>query len=335
MDNLTFLGLLFIPLILVSFLITMIILPKWIKKAHKIKLIWDDVHKLGKKEKVAGSGGLAVLIAFTTSALLYIGIKTFVFKTEANTIEIFTLLTTIILASLVGFIDDIFGWKSGGLSKSSRLLMMFFIAIPLMVINAGESTMLGIHFGILYPLFLIPLAVLGAGTTFNFLAGYNGLETSQGILVLSALSVATFISGNLWLSLISALMVASLFALWLFNKYPAKVFVGDIMTYSVGAMIACIAILGNVEKIAVFFFIPYILEVFLKARGKFKKQSFSKVNKDGSLDSLYGKFYGLEHVAVALLKKIKPSKKAYEWEVPIVINLFQLIIIILGFVLFF
>jgi hypothetical protein len=32
-------------------------------------------------------------------------------------------------------------------------------------------------------------------------------------------------------------------------------------------LIACMAILGNFEKIAVFVFIPYIIETFLKLRG--------------------------------------------------------------------
>ncbi len=333
MDNLTFLGFLFGPIVMIAFLVTLGIMPKWIEKARKIGLVWDDVHKPGKKEKVAGSGGVPVLIGFVIATLLYVGIKTFIFETETNLIEIFAILSTVILASFVGFIDDIVGWKSGGLSKKSRLAMMLFIAIPLMVINAGESVMAGIDFGLLYPLILVPLAVVGAGTTFNFLAGYNGLETTQGILVLGALAVVTFMTGSLWLSMLAVTMIASLLALWLFNKNPAKVFVGDVMTYTVGAMIACIAILGNIEKIAVFFFIPYILEVLLKARGKFEKQSFSKVNKDGSLSPLYKKVYGLEHVAVRLLRAVKG--KAYEWEVPIVIGLFQLLIIVLGFVWFF
>jgi UDP-N-acetylglucosamine--dolichyl-phosphate N-acetylglucosaminephosphotransferase len=333
MDNLTFLGVLFVPIVMIAFLITLGILPKWIEKAKKIGLVWDDVHKYKKKEKVAGSGGIPVLIGFIIASLLYVGIKTFVFETDANLIKIFAVLITVILASFVGFIDDIIGWKSGGLTKKSRLIMMFFIAIPLMVINAGESTIVGIELGLLYPLFLIPLAVVGAGTTFNFLAGYNGLETSQGILVLGALSVVTFITGSWWLSVIAVTMVACLLALWFFNKNPAKIFVGDTMTYAVGSMIACIAILGNIEKIALFFFIPYILEVLLKARGKFEKQSFSKVNKDGSLSPLYKKVYGLEHIAVRLLRAVKG--KAYEWEVPVVIGLFQLIIIILGFIIVF
>ena len=129
-------------------------------------------------------------------------------------------------------------------------------------------------------------------------------------------------------------MVASLLSFYLFNKYPAKVFPGDVLTYSIGSMIALITILGNIEKIAVFFFIPYILETGLKARGKLKKESFAKVKEDGSLDMPYEKIYGLEHLAIYLLKKMKRSGKVYEKEVVYLINLFQITIILLGFVLF-
>ena len=43
--------------------------------------------------------------------------------------------------------------------------------------------------------------------------------------------------------------------------------------------------------------------------------------------------YGLEHVAIWILRKIKG--KAYEREIPLVIGLFQIIIIVLGFLIFF
>jgi hypothetical protein len=48
----------------------------------------------------------------------------------------------------------------------------------------------------------------------------------------------------------------------------------------------------------------------------------------------YDKIYGLEHLAIFLLKKIKPSKKVYENDVVYLINGFQLVVIILGFVIF-
>ena len=333
MDNFTFLGILFVPIVLISFLITLIVTPRWIERAKKEKLTGKDVHKL-KSKKIAEAGGIAVLIGFVIGVFLYISIKTFFFETEMNLIRILGLLCVLFFAGTVGVFDDILGWKRG-LSNILRIGLLFFAAIPLMALNAGNSMMMGIEFGLLYPLVLVPIAIVGTTSTFNFLAGYNGLEASQGILILGALSIVTFITGALWLSVIAACMVAALLAFYLFNKYPSKVFPGDTLTYSVGALIGAIAILGNIEKIAIFFFIPYILEFFLKARGKLKKESFGKVQKDGSLELMYSQVYSLTHVAILLLKKIKPSKKAYEWEVPIVINLFQIAVIVVGFILFF
>lgn len=318
--------------ILIGFLSALIFLPVWIRRAKKSGLVGKDIHK-NSKEKVAEAGGVVVLFAFGLSVLIYIALKTFYFRTTDNLIEIFALLNVILVVGFVGFVDDILGWKIG-LNKKTRLLFLFFAAIPLIVINAGESTMMGIDFGLFYPLFLIPLGIVGASATYNFLAGYNGLEASQGILVLSGLAIVTFFTGDSWLSVICLNMVVCLFAFYIFNKYPAKVFPGDILTYSIGALIAAVAILGNIERIAIFFFIPYIIETGLKSRGKLKKESFASLNKDDSLEVPYKKFYGIEHIALYLLKKIKKDNKAREKEVVYLINFFQFLIIIAGFLIF-
>ena len=305
----------------------------WIKKAHQIGLVWDDVHKKNKN-KIAGSGGIIVVLGFSAGVLSYIAINTFYFDSTQNLIQILALLASVLIVSGVGLIDDLFGWQHGGLSVTSRLVLVTFAAVPLMVINAGHSQLMGIEFGLFYPLLFIPLGIVGATTTFNFLAGQNGLEASQGILILAALSAVTYFTDARWLSLISITMVLCLLAFYFFNKFPAEVFPGDVLTYPVGAMIAIIAVLGNVEKIAVFFFIPYIVEVILKSRGRLKKESFVKLNSDGSLDVPYEKIYSLSHLAVYILKKIKPSGKVYERDVVYAINTFQIIVIMAGFVLF-
>ena len=91
----------------------------------------------------------------------------------------------------------------------------------------------------------------------------------------------------------------------MYNKYPAKIFPGDVLTYSIGALIAIMAILGNFERIAIFFFIPYIFETFLKLRGKLEKYSFASPKEDGSLELAYDKIYSLNHFAIWFLKKFK------------------------------
>jgi UDP-N-acetylglucosamine--dolichyl-phosphate N-acetylglucosaminephosphotransferase len=333
MELMFFLGVLFFPVIMISFLVAFSILPIWIRRAKTEGMTSKDVHKKDKKE-VAEGGGIPVLTGFVVGVMLYLAIKTFVFNDKTHAIELFGMLGVIVFSSVVGIVDDLLGWKKG-LSKRTRIILILFSAVPLMVLNAGVSVVMGWDIGLLYPLIFIPLGIVGATTTFNFLAGYNGLEASQGIILLTSLSIVTFITGNPWLSVISMCMVASLFALYIFNKYPAKIFPGDVTTYAVGAMFACMAIIGNVEKIAIFFFIPYILETLLKLRGKLKVESFGKLNKDGSLDPPRKKVYGLEHIAIKILKKVKTSGKAYEWEVPVLINIFQLIVVALGFIIFF
>jgi len=324
---------LLLPLIL-SFFLTLFFTPIWIRKTKNIGLIWEDMNKFGHPKNVAGSGGLIVTLSFVFGVLFYIAIKTFILKTNITTLEIFALLSTILISLLIGFIDDILGWVHGGLSRKFRIILLFFAAVPLIVINAGVSEMMGVEFGLYFPLLIIPLGIIGATATFNFLAGYNGLEASQGIIILSALAIVTFFTGTSWLSIIALIMIFSLFAFYLFNKFPAKIFPGDTLTYPIGALIACIAILGNIEKIVVFFFIPYIIETILKVRGKLKKYSFAEPHEDGSLENKYEKFYGLEHVAIFFLKKIKKNGKVYEKDVVMLINIFQIFIIILGLILF-
>jgi len=320
----------FVANLILGFILCIFLIPKWIRVAKENNLVGKDIQKLDKRE-VAEAGGIIVLLVFILMTLIYISLKVYTEKINYNNSLILAVISCILISGFIGFTDDILGWKKG-LGKITRIILMYSASLPLIVINAGNSNMMGINFGLFYPLFFIPLGIIGATTTFNFLAGYNGLETSQGIVLVGALSIVNYLTGTFWLAYIGLLMVVCLSAFYIYNKFPAKVFPGDVLTYSVGVMIAIQAILGNIEKIAVFFFIPYILEVILKVRGKLVKQSFARVKKDGSLENQYDKIYGVEHLAVRILGKIK--EKVYEKEVVYLINFFQILIIILGFILF-
>lgn len=324
----------------ISFLLSFFTLPFWIRKAKGVGLIWEDMNKPGFPKNVAGSGGIIVVLAFVIGVLYYIAVRTFIIK-EPNgiSLEIFALLNVVLILMVVGIIDDLLGWRNKGLSKRSRLFLAFIASIPLVVINAGISTMNlpffgNVNFGVLYPLILIPLGIAGATTTYNFLAGFNGLEAGQGIIILTFLSYVAYVTESPWLAVVGLIMVCALAGFYFYNKYPAKVFPGDSLTWTIGALIAGMAILGNFEKIAMFVFIPYILETILKLRGRLTKHSFARPNKDGSLEMPYKKIYGLEHLAVYILKRIKPNKKVYEKEVVYLIHGFQIFIIILALILF-
>jgi len=323
--------------ILISFLLTLFALPKWIKKCNQVGLLWEDMNKYKHLKNVAASGGIIVVLAFAVGVLSYVALRTFVLHLDSTTLSIFALLGVILILAIIGLIDDLLGWQHGGLSVKFRIFLAFLASIPLVVINAGNSTMNfpffgAVELGLLYPLLFIPLGIAGATITYNFLAGFNGLEAGQGIIILSFLSFIAYVTGSSWLALTGLCMVASLLVFFYYNKFPAKVFPGDSLTWTIGALIAGMAILGNFEKIAVFIFIPYIIETILKVRGKLKKQSFAKPNKDGSLEIPYNKIYGLTHLSLFILKKFK--KKVYEKDVVYLIWIFQIIICLLALIIF-
>lgn len=289
-----------------------------------------------KKKLVPESGGLVVIISIIISIFIYIFFKTFILKTDSHLIEVFALSITLLLACFVGFIDDILGWKKG-IPGWKRILITIPIAIPLMIINAGNSTMnlpfFGtIDFGLLFPLIIIPLGLIGATNGFNLLAGYNGLETGLGIIIISVLSFIAFINNQYWLTLIGGIIVISLIIFYCFNQFPAKIFPGDSLTFGIGASIACFAILGNMEKIALILFIPFIIEGILKTRSKFKADNFGRPRKDGSLRAPYRKNYSLTHITLKCLKKIKPSHRVYEKNVTYSLIILEIIIAILALI---
>lgn len=326
---------LFIPLIL-SFLVAFFLMPVWIKKANSMGLVWEDMQK-NNKQRAAGSGGIIVLLAFISGIFFFVAYRVFLFSDTTFLVELLSILLVVVFASGIGLIDDLIGWKRGGLGKLSRMALLLLTAVPLVAINAGRDLVaipfIGqVSLGLLYPLLFIPIGIVGATSTYNFLAGCNGLEAGQGILILTAMSLVAYFTGHSWISIVALCMVFALFAFLLFNFYPAKVFPGDSMTYAAGSLIAALAIVGNFERVAVFFFIPYIIETFLKSRGRLKRYSFGKIMPDGSLDLQYPQLYSLNHVAIWSMKKmnIKPTER----KVVFFILGFQILIIILGFVIF-
>lgn len=329
--------LLFIP-IFCSFCVALLLLPFWIQKAQDIGLVWRDMNKFSPRASAAGSGGIIVVLAFVLGALLFIAYRVFFFHESATIlVNAFSLLTVILILSSIGLIDDLLGWQKGGLSRRSRIVLVALASIPLIAIHAGQSGVElpffgAINLGLFFPLVIIPLGLVGATTTYNFLAGFNGLEAGQGILLLGAFGLVSYLTGSSWLSIIALCMISSLIAFLIFNWSPARVFPGDSLTYAVGGLLAMMAIFGNFEKIAVFFFIPYILETILKSRGKLVKHSFGKPTADGALDMPYTRIYGLEHAAIWFLNKT--GLRATETRVVIALWTFQLIIIIAGFVIF-
>ncbi len=301
-----------------SFLVTFISLPSWIRRAKETGFIGKDVHK--DHIKVPEMGGITVIFGSLFAILIYIAIDTFYYSNSDSITLLLAALTTILIATMIGMTDDMLGSRLG-LRQREKLALTFLVPIPLIVVNAGTSVMkfpfLGTtELGLLYPLLFLPGGIVGATNGFNMLAGYNGLEAGMGIIILSALGFLAWQVGAGNAVVIAVCLVAALIALLYYNRYPSRVFPGDVLTYPIGASIAVVAVLADLERFALMLFLIYYMEVLLKARGRFRPDWTSKVLKDGSLNHR-GKWYSVPHIAISALRKIKGT--AYEYEVVLLI----------------
>lgn len=321
--------------IALSFVCTLLLTMRWIPVAKRAGLVGRDMNKPSKPE-VAEMGGVAVLGGIVGGLLFYIGLNTFLFNNISFNLQLFATMSTVLLIAIIGFIDDLLGWKLG-LTQWQKPLLTIPAALPIMAINAGVSyislPLVGTpDLGILYPLVFVPIGIVGASNGFNMLAGYNGLEAGMGILIILGMGTASYVTGSSHVAMICAVTAAALSAFLIFNWYPAKVFPGNGFTYMVGAIIACVAILANMEKLAIIAFIPYFADFALKTRSKMKAEEFGKVQPDGSLKKPYERYYGLSHVFIDIISKVKG--KAYERDVVAFCLAIEALCITLGVLLY-
>lgn len=287
---------------ILSFLTTYLSVKWLIKYLRKVGMVVPDMNKKDKP-LVPISGGLAVMAGIFVGLMFFIFLQTFFYKDNSFSLILFGAITTIVIITFIGFVDDALiernSSSSSGLKQWQKPLLVLPAAIPLIVINAAITKINlpwgNIDLGIIYPLLIIPIGVVGAANMVNNLAGFNGLETGMGIIYTLSLGIYAYSHGSVFAALIAFLTFAALIAFFIFNKYPAKILPGDSLTYLLGAIIAVIAILGNMEKTAIIISIPFIIEFLLKMRAKLRAHSYGYY-KDGKIQSYYAKIYSIPHI---------------------------------------
>ena len=323
----------------VSGSLTLLLVKSWIPVARKWGLVGKDLNKPDKPE-VPEAGGLWVLIGISFGILTLEALYTYINNEYYKLTELFSVTIVLLLSGLLGFIDDILGWHKG-LPVWGRVLFMAPIAIPLVVIKAGvpsmELPLIGtVNFGILYPLIIIPIGVLGAANAFNMIAGYNGLEAGMGLILLGFTAIYSYMEGLKPIFELTIIGIASLIAFLYFNLYPARVFPGNSFTYGFGAFYASLVILGDFQKFGVSLFILYFLEFALFVRGLSNgiyKENFAKVESDSLLYPPYDRVYSLTHLAIKIVLKLK-GRGAKEYEVVAIIWSLQIFVGIVAILLF-
>ncbi|MFQ5941519.1 MAG: hypothetical protein ACE5KA_07480, partial [Nitrososphaerales archaeon] len=213
----------FIFSMIAAFLVTFFITPHAIKYFRFINLTTTDVHK--KNEPlIPNSGGVPITIGLIGGLLLFVFINIFIQQNNIALVTLFAAMTSILIIAFTGLFDDLNsgqvrrgGYAEGkrGLKDWQKPLLTIPAAFPLMAIMAGDTQMalplIGpVDFGILFPLLIIPIGVVGASNMVNMIGGFNGLEIGMGLIYTLALGTFALINGSIEATVIFFVTFASL-----------------------------------------------------------------------------------------------------------------------------
>lgn len=215
------------------------------------------------KNNLPTMGGIFIIFNVILNCLLWCNLH------KAN---VWVALLSLVIFGLIGFIDD---WckvkKKKGISALQKFILQLSGAL-LVVFSwlyfVGPSTDLYFpFFKNLHPnlgIFFIAwsaFVIIGCSNAVNLTDGLDGLAIGSLIINFSTFSLIAYIAGHATIAAYlqipfagtselaivgSSLVGASLGFLW-YNAYPAQIFMGDVGSLSLGAVLATIALMTKQE----------------------------------------------------------------------------------------
>ena len=305
--------------IIISLVTTTILIKPIMRFFYKVGLVSLDLHK-ENKPKLPASGGSIVILGVLAGMLVYIGLQTFIYRNYSSSLHLLVAISSILIVTFSGLLDDLNVKSKPRLTKDGKNikvgipqllkpLLVLPAAVPLMVINVGETMMSipfvgDVNFGILYPLMVVPIGVVGASNMVNMLGGFNGVEAGMGAVYTFGLGIYALTHGSGIATIIFFSTFASLLPFLKYNWYPARLLPGDSLTYLLGVIVAVGVIIGNMERVGIIVMTPFILQGLLKFYSRFRLGNFASdlgvLQKDGTIKPKYGKIYSITHIVMRL-----------------------------------
>lgn len=203
-----------------------------------------------KKAGTPTTGGIIIVIPAIIASVLAL------LMAQRTSIDTLIVLVTIGLLMMVGFKDDtdkIARKQNKGLSARNKLLLQILIAaIPAlyMTFTGYKSISLfglaNINLGILYPLFAI-LIIIGSSNAVNLTDGLDGLASGSMVFAMAAVTIMCVLIGEYDLAIISAAIAGSCAGFLYYNKFPARIFMGDTGSLALGGALGTLAVVGKFE----------------------------------------------------------------------------------------
>lgn len=225
------------------------------KIKQQVSIFLAKNHK--SKEGTPTMGGLIFIIPtiLTIIILLLMGKISF-------SENLFIVMFVFIGYAILGFIDDFLIIKrhnNEGLTEIKKLFGQLLIALVFFYIfmKSGNEPVLDVHtlgikinMGWFYGIFLLFILVASSNAV-NLTDGLDGLAGGLSVMTFLAFGLiswnSNWVSGGEDIAIFCFVLVGSLMGFLVYNTYPAKVFMGDTGSLSLGATLASVAIITSHE----------------------------------------------------------------------------------------
>lgn len=252
--------------VVASFLLAVLMGPIFIPMLRRLKF-GQEVRSDGpeshlKKRGTPTMGGIIIMLAVLVAFV----------KFANYSYEFWILLVASLGFGLVGFLDDyikIVFKRSLGLTALQKLvgqLLFAVIVCALLILNHHDTSVAvpgtdwSIDLGLFYYVFVV-IILFGTTNAVNFTDGVDGLLAGTGAIAFGAFMLIALKVGELDSAVMSAAMIGGLLGFLVFNRHPAKVFMGDTGSLGVGGAMAAVAILTKTEFLLVIIGGIFVIEM--------------------------------------------------------------------------
>ena len=231
---------------------------KTIKVRQAVRVLGPREHY--KKNGTPTMGGIVIIIASLFSYLLSILLN------QKINYEVFMLVFPFVFYGFIGFIDDylkVVKQNNDGISVKTKLILQFVFSVLFVVIFYNyldpviNIFVYHINLGFFYYVFIILLFVSCTNAA-NISDGLDGLAGGEVLIVLSSV---LYICKESYVSLFIIALLGAVIGFLCFNLNPAKIFMGDVGSLSIGACICSVFIALKIEILLIVFCLPMVIEV--------------------------------------------------------------------------
>lgn len=253
---------------LISFLIVLVLMPFIIRYFRKKQLgqITLDVGPKwhGSKSGTPTMGGVAFIVSSIVTILLLA-----VFNINRS-LDMWLLVGVLVLYGLIGFVDDfvkLFMKRNLGLTSKQKFLAQVVIGIlfyAILVMNGFDNTLTlpfigDLSLGYLYGGFAV-FWLVGFSNATNLTDGIDGLMATTGMIAYASYAYIAYIQEAWGVFVFALSVIGGLLAFFIYNRKPAQIFMGDVGSLALGAGLAAISILLNVEWTLLLIGIIFVVE---------------------------------------------------------------------------